>query len=1851
MNGDKCIMDFERARRRLNRMKTLALLLACVGWACGNLSSVSLGATDRNKGVQKVQMVGEPGSAISADSNISVSFPTAMVPAAQIDVEAKESPIRFDPPLRGKFIWKSQTEGEFAASEVPPGTEFKVFLSQGLVDLAGKPVVAKQSLGTRVSEAFTVETFFNEEKLDRRPSVPVRFSVNVRPANLAESAWFQDRDSRQRFPVEVVLQEHEGETVESATVTPRVDLPGGRTFDLVVEGLKDAKTGTKLSLPFVSPLGETEALKVVKVAAFNYPMQKRRVVVEFSEPVDPAEGRKIKIEPEVAVQCVAKGEELWMEGDFDISQRYRVTVPADVVGKRGFAMAAESRWGATFHAKKAALIFPTEDLHQRSQLGMRFAFIQVNSGALQWKLARVPPDKLLAINKRVREFTEKQKDPVSGTDAEDPESGLPKWTPSELLIDASRLETVAHGAIAASPAEADTRREILWKPEKGFPAGAYVLEVTGKNAEGKTIANRALITFTEYAAAQKRFGDTCLLHVMNIADGHSVPGMRIRAVNAENEFIAEAVTDGNGLARFQREALSSSYNNQASFLLDTPDGPMLQPVGAARCGGGYSYGRQDGEKPQFRMAITSDRPLYRPGQTLKFKGFAREVGPDHELRIPRAREVTWRISGGDNHEEELAKGTTKLDDFGGFEGEWMVPKTVKVSQYQISASFQGTSAQQYFAVQEFRPPPFLVSLADSKLPGAQSGVRISSAYFHGAPNAGARVRWKADWRGRTSGDSGVVVTDRPREASEQRFHWQAVSGEGVLANDGSLEVKSVPPFKDGIPRGWYDVEWRAEVTAQDGQTITESARFPVFAVPVQLSVSGSELPKKSLDKAETMTISLKADAMGPEEKPVVDTLLSVEVYRVISKTVKEQISPNVYRYRNSISYEKGEKVLGRAPMQKNVSVKMAGEYLAVVRHSENPTVPAVAGRVYVSGPGEAEFPFRDEVSIGVTCDKPSDDADPNSGYAPGETAVLSVQSPFSGTAWVSVEAEGVIDMLTLPLEGNSGRIELPIKKEYGPNAWVTVYLLHPGGADRLPSERFGAVPIKVRRPDLDLKVTPVMASKQVQPKETISGEIVVTSEDQPVAHADVTVYAVDEAVLDAGDWHEPALKNAMYPQRAWNVSTFHGLERLSSGVDSTSLHQKGFIIGDVNVKCASASINVKDLRTDFPPLAFWKTHLQTDRHGKVAFSFKAPDGLTKYRIIALAQTKQSQFGTGSDWVELSKPVQVEPALPRFLRVGDEVELRAIVRQKIADELPVKVRCSTGLKLVGDSSQKQTVRRNIPSVFRFRASVGEMETAAVRFETDAGAGDAVELTLPVHPPTLLRKESIFGTLPEAKQRIPEDWTKASGSVDVTLSTSPWLPKLTGLPLLLEYPHGCFEQVTSRILGYTVLNELLAYLPEPTSREKAYRKRIESGIDRMANGLTPEGYLPYWPGGKPSALPTVAGYWATTNAASQGISVPGPLKEKLANAVRAIALGDKSAPADSFARAFALMVLSENGKLGKAYGSMIREMYLRREGLGEEARAFLAIAMHRSGIMPDEKQQLLREIDRPLKERAFDPDTFGSTTRAEAIRALAFATLDPEGTSGKAREELRTRIDALLESSQSLSTQENFWLLFAFKTMHPAVQGPPVAFRSAKPVPEAISRNGASALWSSLDIRKLQKFAVRVDRSDSLTCLMEAQFRTDSPITNRTDNGFRVERVVKNLTDASRTGAADAPFHLGDQILITYRLVSPKLHHYVALEDELPAALETVNPSIASIARTYSVPQEKGTQQLSLSFSELRDRITCLYFDRVEPGVAVYSVLARATCAGAFHWPATQAVPMYDSRFSGLSPSSVCHVVGE
>ena len=209
--------------------------------------------------------------------------------------------------------------------------------------------------------------------------------------------------------------------------------------------------------------------------------------------------------------------------------------------------------------------------------------------------------------------------------------------------------------------------------------------------------------------------------------------------------------------------------------------------------------------------------------------------------------------------------------------------------------------------------------------------------------------------------------------------------------------------------------------------------------------------------------------------------------------------------------------------------------------------------------------------------------------------------------------------------------------------------------------------------------------------------------------------------------------------------------------------------------------------------------------------------------------------------------------------------------------------------------------------------------------------------------------------------------------------------------------------------------------------------------------------------------------------------------------------------------------------------------------------------------------------------------------------------------------------------SLSTQENLWLLLAFKSMLGSEWRRRCRMASSRqacfPRTTGQSRGSITRLDSDLAIRGLNQGA--------LTFLLRAEYSTNEVDTDRVDRGFRIERVVKNLTDPNRSRHFRSPFKLGDQLLITYRLNTRKLQNFVALEDALPAGLEVVNQISRSLRNSSSFRQpDPQDRVLGLSYSEMRDRSALLYFDTVDPGSGTYSILARATAAGAFRWPATQ-----------------------
>jgi alpha-2-macroglobulin len=1781
---------------------------------------------------------------------LTITFPTPMVSPDRIDVEGSESPIEISPSLDIDFTWRTQMQGELMVkAPLIPGESYRFRLRQGTRDLNGEPL-PEAAWGFEMTTPplrVVEEGYGARDNLNASPQIPLEFNYPVRLADAANCVWFQDRITREKFPAEILLNYAEGEMddalvvevketrndVTAVRVRPLQPLPVGRRYDLVVDGICDAYGGRSLRYPQVFPIGTTRSLQIDYVAARNFPLETPRVEVKFSQALGDIElpADALKISPAVTRLNIRKdGALLIAEGDFKPNSRYSVTVSEKILGTTGYGLAKSQTWGASFRPRESAILFPAQQIRQRSLLGVKFAFYQVNTSAVEWKLADVPLDKLPSVLSREREFEKTLTDAKGGRVWT--KEGTFQRQSSQPLIAELGLSVIASGEVPAAGEDKEILREIVWKPEDSTTlTGAKLLEVTGRDFEGKVIGNRALIYFGEIALTRKLTKSHSIIRAASLSDGKPVAKSVLTALDKDLQEIARLPTDENGLATF--DVLTAALAKY--FLCEG----TLQPVALSDQFSGGSLSARP--PPRLRAYTLVDRPLYRPGQSIQFKGFVRE---DHAgtLKIPVERAVKWTIERA-YASEVLASGESRLDAEGSWNGSWTPPTDSPVGEFVLKAMIGGqATAPARFQIQEFRNPPFSViceNLAAKK--PAESVISVQSQYFHGAPNARSVVKWTATWVSDSTdgeydgGDDDWRRIDSYSEHAKAPEFTAETSGEAVLDGAGSVVLRSEAPFKDPGNRARCQVIWRVDVTGPDAQTITGGTTQDVAMAPVLLGIKRGE---SEAGKVQFFWNAQEAFGTAPEA-------VNVQLFHVQTKSVKERLAPNVYRYRNFDHYELLEERQQVTEDSLEFTPGKPGRYVALIAPVAGAPGFPVSEEAYLAGDEASEVPVQSDTTATVFSVKAGtrENARP---WLVGEKAVLNVLAPSGGIAWVSVETDKVLDTFTTPLDGNTSRIEIPIKPEYEPNVFVSVYLLRPGGSDQLAGEMYGYDQVPVQALDRALEISVRTNRPEYEPGEKVSGEVTVKAAGRPVAGADLVIYAVDDSILTLGGWSLPRMLVDFFPARPFAVVTYSALKAYVDKIAPSWLTMKGFVAGDAGTEQFG---NVAFTRKEFKPLILWRPSVRTSAKGVAKFECDAPDNLTRFRVIAVGQTRNNQFGAGDTTFAVSKKLLVDPALPRFLREGDQVDLRAVARQKVSESEKLTMRCTVGggLELNGAAQQEVSVARDTPTVVRFRARASSTGWANVKFEAKSAGKlmDAVEVTVPVADPAIPQKESVSGsvtgtTLSTRELMLP-GWSQGRGSFNLAISTTPWLDKLMGLPFLLDYPHGCFEQKSSRLLGYTLLGGLLEYLPEVQAREASYQHVIRETLREFETGLLPDGRMPYWAGGtEPNDFVTIQTAWCVNQAEQAGFDVPERLSTELAGALEKM-VSAQTALSPTL-RAFALFVLSQAGdESPDIAASAAMELFLQRDKLTGEGKAMLAIAMHYLGLEQDKQRVLISELPSDFSAISFNPETFASGTRTEALCGWAKLLVDPE-KSGNA---IRDRLLKLTLSSASLSTQENLWLLVTFQAM---IKATPLAqLAGSNPSPETLSDNGTAGSWGKQDLARLTDFSV-TGLQPGGSFVLKADYRPSDKEAVRVTRGLAIDRVTRNLTDASRDGSDRAPFQLGDQILISYRISSEKPQSYVVVEDALPAGLEVVNPNLDLFGKFYALPAEAASETADLSHSEMRDQQTNLYFDELPAGTRSYSVLARATAAGSFVWPTTQISPMYDSRFVGRSASSQCHV---
>ena len=282
--------------------------------------------------------------------------------------------------------------------------------------------------------------------------------------------------------------------------------------------------------------------------------------------------------------------------------------------------------------------------------------------------------------------------------------------------------------------------------------GASLVEAA---VPGKAEPSRVLVLVTDLALVQKNVPGKGMLYVCDARNGQPLPEKSVRFYehwqiynqkNQRNDLFWDsttATTDTNGRIFFVRK-----HAEQGSSV----DAVVTGEQGRIAFSFFQNWNESANEQGEYwengpRYYVVTDRPVYRPGATVQFRVWARNV-QERRYVAPRADEEL-RVEVYDAKNTTVKTLSLKTDEFGGASGEYTLGEEPPLGMWHLSVNGYRPDvhhcAGALFRVEEYKKPEFEVSVKPAKTQarlGEKVSARIEARYYFGAPVAHATVSYK-----------------------------------------------------------------------------------------------------------------------------------------------------------------------------------------------------------------------------------------------------------------------------------------------------------------------------------------------------------------------------------------------------------------------------------------------------------------------------------------------------------------------------------------------------------------------------------------------------------------------------------------------------------------------------------------------------------------------------------------------------------------------------------------------------------------------------------------------------------------------------------------------------------------------------------------------------------------------------------------------------------------------------------------------------------------------------------------------------------------------------------------------------
>jgi uncharacterized protein YfaS (alpha-2-macroglobulin family) len=682
--------------------------------------------------------------------------------------------------------------------------------------------------------------------------------------------------------------------------------------------------------------------------------------------------------------------------------------------------------------------------------------------------------------------------------------------------------------------------------------GLWLVEIYQDEAMKKRLS-RAVLMLESTAVVRKEGKDGELLWIVDSRTGTPLAGAEIEAFEYWDEW------PRNSTAPIHHHHLTKLKSDaQGLARLSATDRQNLITV---RIGGRFAYGGTGtsshyyptGDEAGVLGLVFSDRPVYRPLQTVNLRVWARakEKGRYRDPKSIKSISITV-------HDPKQAKVFEKLADAsdGGATFSFDLPKSASLGAYTVQvmtddswATVEGGT----FRVEEYKAPELEVTVKAGDGPaklGASIPVKISASYYFGGPVEGARVKYKIfraepdevwvapgpwDWLyGRGYGRAYYAYPWFPwwKEWGWRPWIWYpwwgprpaeqkelVREGQGVLQKDGSLAFDidtrhALQAFGDRDQR--FIVE--AEVTDASRRTI--GGKGEVLATRHQFAAH-ADTDRGYYQTGETIHLDLLT--LLPAGDPI-----AVDGEVRVSKVAIRAENGDVLDEAPLITKKLKTDPAGKARF--DFDAKQEGQYqLSFVAKDAWGGEVLGTTLVWVWGPSfdGRRFKFN---HLELISDKRT--------YKVGETAKLLISSDVQGAHVLfssKVDNGAILDPKVIALEGKTKVVSVPIDLGSVPNFFVEATLVGDGKMSEEVRE------IIVPPEHAEMRVEVHTNKDEYRAGKEASLQVLTTDPSGKPVSADVAVSVFDKAVLYIQPELVPDIR-----KRFWGKTRTHAIVSASN---------------------------------------------------------------------------------------------------------------------------------------------------------------------------------------------------------------------------------------------------------------------------------------------------------------------------------------------------------------------------------------------------------------------------------------------------------------------------------------------------------------------------------------------------------------------------------------------------------------------------------------------------------------------------------------------------------------------------------